>query len=159
MAHFDRLTLYKNNIAGKLIQNENIVKALVNNDQNFINQSLPSDFHPVSLLYSQIFPYMHVPGTNVDATTFITMSFVNFNYTNNEFRSGMVWFYIFTHFSLMKTNYGQRTDYILNEVDLLFNKKYGIGEFNLTLSNGGGDIHINEDYYGISMPYKFLSFQ
>lgn len=158
MGHFEELIKYKNNIALKIISNNNLIKALVNNTSDFLNQPLPSGFDSTSLIYTQIFPYKFIPGINTEPTTFITMSFGNFDYRNNEFKSGIVYFYIITHQSLISTDYGLRYDYILNQIDLMFNKQYEIGSFNLELNNGG-DFQIDENYFGSMISYKFIDFQ
>ena len=57
MGNFTRLTEYKNNILYKLITNTDLVKALVINTESFLNDNLPNNFDPTTLIYSQIFPY------------------------------------------------------------------------------------------------------
>lgn len=158
MSHFEELTQYKNNIAMKIIENDNLLKALVNNNTDFLNQSLPANFDCTSVLYTQVFPYKFIPDVVTDAKTYLTMSFGNYNYTNNEFKSGNVYFYIITHKSLIRTDYGLRYDYILNQLDLMFNKQYGVGAFNLELGNGG-DLSVNENFFGATISYKFTDFQ
>ena len=158
MSHFQELTEYKNNIMFKLITNENLLKALVNNNKDFINQSLPENFSPSNLIYSNIYPYRHVPSITTDPKTFITMSFTNFDYRNNEFKSGVLSFFIITHSTLASTDYGLRYDYILSQIDQMFNKQYGVGAFRLNLVNGG-DLQVNEEYFGSMISYKFVDFQ
>lgn len=159
MSHFLELTQYKNNIAYKLITNEDLVKALVNNTRDFLNQPLPNNFDSTSLIYTQIFPWRVNPSIETTPKSYITMSFGNFKYINNCFKSGIVTFYIFMHKSLIPTDVGLRYDYILSEIDALFNKQYDVGVFGLELSNGGGDFQVNDDYFGAMMPYKFTDFQ
>lgn len=158
MKHFSELTNYKNNILLKLVSNENLIKALYNTDKNFLDQSLPINFDPTSLIYDSIFPYPYIPNIIDSPKTFITMNFDNFRYINNVFKSGILNFNILTHYFLMPTDYGLRTDYILKEIDLLFNKQYDVGSFNLELY-AGGDFVVNEKYYGISISYVFTDFQ
>ena len=47
-------TEYKETIIFKLIENDNIVQALVNNKPNFLEERI--DVDPTSLVYSHIFP-------------------------------------------------------------------------------------------------------
>lgn len=157
MSNFSELSDYKSNIILNIISSPNLVKAIYNTDSDFINQSLPVDFDVTSLIYSQIYPYSYVPSTTTQATTFITMRFGDFKYINNVFKSGILTFYIMVHHSLMSTDYRLRTDYILNQIDLLFNKKSDVGFFNLELYSGG-DFVVNENYYGMSISYKFTDF-
>ncbi len=153
---FAKLTDYKNNIAMNLLTNEKIIKAIVSNDSNFLDNPLPDNI--VALLYNNIFPYKHTFDMIDEVKTFITMDFGEYKYVNNKFQSGLVTFYTFSHKSIIRTDYGLRYDFILNEINNLFNKEYGIGAFNLTLVTGG-DFQVNHDYFGSSAKYKFTDFQ
>ncbi|NLK93349.1 MAG: hypothetical protein GX273_09550 [Bacteroidales bacterium] len=152
------ITNYKNNIAERILTNNNIVRALVNTDSDFLNQALPNNFEPYTLLYKQIFPFAFVPGINAEDKTFITMAFNDFRYVNNVFKEGTVSFYVFTHNNLIPTKYGLRYDYISYQLDKMFNKKYGIGAFSLDIE-GGGDLQVSENYFGVMLSYKFTDFQ
>lgn len=152
---FDKLTDYKQNIIMRIISSENLVKAIGNNYRDFLDQPLPD---PYGLIYSNIYPYRHVPTINTEPKTFLTMSFTNFDYRNNEFKSGVLSFYIITHQSLMSTDYGLRSDYILGEIDKLFNRQSGVGAFKLNLLSGG-DLQVNDQYFGAMVSYKFHDFQ
>lgn len=158
MSHFIELNNYKKNIMFKLLTNENLVKALINNNSDFINQSLPEDFQPPSLIYSHIYPYRYIPNIETEPKNFITLSFGNYRYSNNVFKSGIVTFHISCHTSMLQTDYGLRYDYILNQIDELFNNKNDIGSFNLILESGG-DLIINDNYFGCLISYKFYDFQ
>ena len=157
MSNFSELSTYKSNIIMNIISSTNLVKAIYNTDADFISQSLPVNFDASSLVYSSLFPYQYVPSVTTEAKTFVTMGFNNFKYINNIFKSGILTFYILVHHSLMSTDYHLRTDYILNQIDLLFNKKSDVGFFNLELYSGG-DFIVNENYYGMSVSYKFTDF-
>ena len=159
MGQFDQLTTYKNNIGIKLIENNNLVKALINNNSDFLNQSLPDGFKPIDLLYNRIYPYVFIPKVETEPKNFITMSFGKYNYVNNVFKSGALSFYIICHFSLLKTDYGVRYDYILSQIDSMFNKESNVGIFELTIVSGGDLPIINENYFGSMISYKFSDFQ
>ena len=159
MGQFDQLTTYKNNIGIKLIENNNLVKALINNNSDFLNQSLPDGFKPTDLLHNRIYPYVFIPKVETEPKNFITMSFGKYNYVNNVFKSGILSFYIICHFSLLKTDYGVRYDYILSQIDSMFNKESDVGIFNLTIDSGGDLPVINEHYFGSMISYKFYDFQ
>lgn len=158
MGQFAQLTEYKNNIGLKLITNGNLVKALVNTDNDFLNQSLPNNFNPLSLIKTQIYPYRFIPSITTKAKSFITMMFSNYHYVNNVFKSGNITFYIMCHTSLLDTDYGLRHDYMLDQIDTMFNQKNDVGSFNLLLDSGG-DLPVNENYYGATISYKFTDFQ
>lgn len=155
---FAKLTSYKNNIAMKILMNDNIIKALSNNNSDFLADPLPSPEDIFLLFYDNIFPYKHVPEINDDVSTFITMEFDRHRYINNSFKSGHVTFYVFTHKSIVRTDYGLRYDYLLNEINNLFNKELGVaGVFKLNLI-GAGDFQANENYYGATVTYEFTDF-
>lgn len=158
MSNFSELSTYKNNIMMNIISSTNLIKAIYNTDDDFINQSFPIGFDATNLVYTQLFPYQYIIGVATEAKTFVTMRFGDFKYVNNVFKSGILTFYILAHHSLMSSDYGLRTDYILNQIDLIFNKHSDVGLFNLELYSGG-DFIANENYYGMSVSYKFYDFQ
>lgn len=139
-----------------LLTNEKIIKAIVNNNSNFLDNPSPDNI--MALLYNNIYPYKHTFDMIDEVKTFITMDFGEYKYVNNKFQSGLVKFYTFSHKSIIRTDYGLRYDFILNEINNLFNKEYGIGAFNLTLVTGG-DFQVNHDYFGSWATYKFTDFQ
>lgn len=157
LSGFQRLNEYKNNILYKLITNDNLVKALICNDENFLDYD-SSNFNPATLIYSQIFPYQYSFDINIEPQSFITMSFGNYSYVNNCFKSGIFSIYVITHNSLLKTSYGLRTDYILNEVDNMFNQTKEFGDFKSDLYSSG-DIKVSDEYFGCMISYKFYDFQ
>jgi len=157
MGQFAKLSEYKYNVLLKLITNNDLVKALIFNEEDFLNHNLGS-FDSISLIYSQIFPYQYTMNIVDEMKTYITMSFGNYKYVNNVLKSGIFSLYIFTHKQLMKTDNGLRTDYILDQIDTMFNKKRGVGSFSLELYSGG-DFKVNDDYFGSVISYKFTDFQ
>jgi len=160
MPHFEELGKYKYNILLKFIENENLIKALINDSEDFLNQSLPDDFDNTKLIYNYIFPYQKNFDSITEKKNFITISLGNYDYINNEFKSGRVYIYIFVHNTMLRTSYEcLRFEYIQNQIDIMLNKKYGIGAFNLELVTGGEFILPNSEYYGANLVYKFTDFQ
>jgi len=153
------LTDYKNNIALKIISNNSLIKALMINEVDFLNHDIPDDFDPIDLLHEKVYPYRFIPEVLSSPESYITMSFGDFKYIDNEFKSGKITFFIFSHKSLLRTHWGLRYDFMSYQIDKMFNKKYGIGDFNLVMANGGGDLVISDNYYGSVMPYEFTEFQ
>ena len=128
LANFKHLKEYKNKVLQKLIENENIAKAVGNNSANFLSVEIDD---PYDLLYKNIYPYTHVPETNEEEKTFITISFRDFRYVNRKFVAGRIKFNVFTHLKgLMRTNEGLRTDFIISEICEMFNEsnEFGIGK-------------------------------
>lgn len=159
MSRLSELTSYRNIIISKLISNDNIIKAVGNNESNFLGVESKD---PSSLIYSNIFPYYYALSslnqTNQEQKTFITMMFKNLRLENRIFKVSSICFYVFTHFLLMPTDYGSlRTDYILNQIDQTFNqtKELGIGELQFEKLD---DMPFSPYHFGSAITYKDFSF-
>ena len=158
MGRFSELGQNKNIILMKLIETEDIVKCLVNNESNFLDISLPVGFDTTSLVYSQIFPYKFIPTTETEAKTFITMSF-GYKPNGMTFKNGSVYFYIITHNSLLRTDYGSlRYDMLLNYIDEIFNSSRDITIGKLAFYDMN-DFVVNDSYSGIYIAYRLVDFQ
>lgn len=156
MGRFTELGTYKNEILLKLVSDENIVKALGNNTPNFKDLSPISN--PNSLIYNNIYPYAYIPEAETDMKTYITIMFNNFKLDKTFYKVGNICFYVFSHFSLMQTNYNVlRTDYILNQIDELFNRTHDLGIGKLQFSRMG-DIKVSKYHFGSFIEYKDFSF-
>ena len=84
-----------------------------------------------------------------------------FNYKpiGMTFKNGSIYFYIITHNSLLKTDYGMlRYDFLVNKIDEVFNSTRDIGIGKLPFYDMG-DIQINENYCGAYLVYKTTEFQ
>ena len=137
----------------KLIENENIVKCLVNNEDNFLDVPLPVDFDVSSLIYTQIYPWRFVPTPATVANTFITMKF-GYKPNGITYKNGTIYFYIITHNSLLKTSYGSiRYDMLLSYIDEVFNSSRDLGLGKLPFYEMDEFI-VNESYSGVYICYK-----
>ncbi|HEY8888942.1 MAG TPA: hypothetical protein VIM70_01610 [Clostridium sp.] len=142
----------------KLIQNDNIVKCLVNNEDNFLDVPLPVDFDVSSLVYSQIYPWRFVPTAQTEANSFITMKF-SYRHDGMTYKNGSIYFYIITHNSLLKTDYGSiRYDMLLGYIDEVFNSSRDLGLGKLPFYEMDEFI-VNENYSGVYICYKSTEFQ
>lgn len=138
-------TEYKETIIFKLIENDNIVQALVNNKPNFLEERI--DVDPTSLVYSHIFPYRKSVKTFTEPTSLITLRFANFKPIGKKFRNGDIYFYIICHSGLILTDYGLRYDFIFDEIDKVFTNSRDIGIGKLELFDVS-DLDVNDDYMG-----------
>ena len=90
------------------------------------------------------------------------MAFDNFRPVDKskEIKSGRIVFFIIVHEDLMVTNKGLRTDYILYEIDGIFNDLHGIGIGGIELIDAG-DFSLGEasNYMSICVMYKITDFQ
>jgi len=155
VSRLSEITTYKNTILTKLISNENIVKALGNNVANFLD--VPFTANPRTLLFENIFPYAFVPDTQEDQQSYITIMF-KFKKGKHYYKVGSIGFYVFSHKDILKTNYPWlRTDYIINQIDEIFNesKELGIGELQF---NRMEDVKVSNVHSGCYIEYTDLSF-
>lgn len=158
MSRFAELGENKTKILMKLIESEDIVKCLVNNQINFLDISLPENFFPPSLIYNSIYPYRFIPSVQDEPKTFITMKF-GYKPDGKTFKNGSIYFYIITHNSLIRTDYGMlRYDFLVNKIDELMNSSRGIGLGKLPFY-GMDDFVVNENYSGVYVAYKSTEFQ
>jgi hypothetical protein len=150
------LSVYKNKIVSALISNNDLIKALTNNTEDFLDQPLIPDV--TTTIYKNIFPYKIIPIVQNEANSYITMAFTNFNLQGREFKNGTINFYILCHNSLLRTSYGfLRYDYIVNQIDELFNRATDIGIGELKFENMS-DFQVGDNYIGCWISYKVLDF-
>jgi len=158
MGRFSELGINKTTILMKLLEREEIVKCLVNNENNFLDVPLPNNFDVTSLVYSQIFPYRFIPTIQESPKSFITMKF-GYKPNGMTYKNGSIYFYIIIHNSLLKTDYGSlRYDMLLNYIDEVFNSSRDLGLGKLPFYDMDEFI-VNESYSGVYIAYKSTEFQ
>ncbi|GAA4880624.1 hypothetical protein GCM10023310_71060 [Paenibacillus vulneris] len=156
MARLQELNEYKFTIINRLLESEDLCKALHYADTDFRNKETIAD--PSSLVYTNIFPHRFIPDLNETKQTYITVHFRRFQLANNGFKNGLICINIFTHRDLFKTDYGcTRIDYLLNKIDELFNQKRGVGIGKLEFHEMD-EIAINDKYQGAFICYKPIDF-
>jgi hypothetical protein len=139
----------------KLLSSSNIIKALTRPETNFLDQPLIDD--PTTLVYTQIFPYQRIPTSNDTAKTYITMKF-SYRPNGMYYKINTIYFYVITHISLVRTAYAcLRYDYLINQIDILFNSQRGIGIGKLPFYEMS-DFQINESWLGSYIGYKSTEF-
>ena len=169
MNRFKELGNLKTNLMLKLIENDNIVKCLINNDTNFEDKDIPNGldengnpvFDRASLLYNQIFPYKTNTNILKDIKSFITMNFEFLNNSKgNELKVGKLYFFIIMHKDLLKTDYGiLRYDYLMSQIDETFNATHGFGISKLRWERSYDFQTDNPCYLGVAIGYKNTDFQ
>jgi hypothetical protein len=159
ISRFAELGTNKDSIMMNLITDDNIVKALYFKERDFLSQSIPVGFNRKRLIYSNIYPYRFVPKITQDQSTFITMSF-NFKPCGVTFKYGFIYFYIITHESLVRTDIGMlRYDYIINQIDELFNRSRDITIGQLEFNDMDEFILHDGNWVGAYIKYKAVDFQ
>ena len=153
--------LSKNKIAliQSLLQKDEIVKCLVSTDENFLSYDI-SDFDRTSLVYKNIFPYAHSPNIEDKPKSMICMSFDYRPYRNGQtFKIGSINYYVITHYSLMSTDEGLRTDYLIGEIDEEINLSRLVG-ISKMLFDGMKDMQIDSkgNWIGTQIKYKSTEF-
>ena len=86
---------------------------------------------------------------------------MRFGYKPNgmTYKNGSIYFYIITHNSLIRTDYGMlRYDFLANKIDELMNSSRDIGLGKLPFYDMD-DFIVNENYIGIYLAYKSTEFQ
>ena len=88
---------------------------------------------------------------------YITMKF-KFQRSGNMYKLGKICFYVFAHQNILKTEYPWlRTDYILNELDEMFNETRDLGIGKLKV-DGMDDVRFSGVHSGSYIEYVNLSF-
>lgn len=86
---------------------------------------------------------------------------MRFSYKPNgmKYKNGSIYFYIITHNSLIRTDYGVlRYDFIVNQIDELMNSSRDIGLGALAFYDMD-DFLVNNNYSGVYVAYKSTEFQ
>lgn len=149
----------RNKVFSELLQNTNIIKALVIEDESFLDviptaeqQEYIDD--PIKLIRNYVYPYKKIFDTAVEHKTIISTEFSNFNKMGRNYRNGIVTFYILTPVILENTSYGIRYDYIGDEIEEVFNNT-NIGEFSF---DSRGDIDVGDRYIGHYVSFRITEF-
>lgn len=149
----------RNKVFSELLQNTNIIKALVIEDESFLDviptaeqQEYIDD--PIKLIRNYVYPYKKIFDTAVEHKTIISTEFSNFNKMGRNYRNGIVTFYILTPVILENTSYGVRYDYIGDEIEEVFNNT-NIGEFSF---DSRGDIDVGDRYIGHYVSFRITEF-
>lgn len=149
----------RNKIFTELLQNENIIKALVVEDSDFLNIDLNEKQqsyidNPLLLIREYIYPYKKIFDTTVEKKTIISTQLSHFKKQGKNYRSGTVTFYILTPIEFENTSCGVRYDYIGDEIEEIFSKTT-IGEFNF---DSRGDIDVGDRYIGHYITFQITEF-
>ena len=123
--NLEELYDYKSRLMMDICSNEEVVKLLTNNPDAIVpNTQLP---------YTQVFPFERVPTETDDAKTFICFDVDVISVENRTYYIPIIYLWIFTHESMMRTDNGIRIDRISSALDkhLNGNRFYTLGELEL----------------------------
>jgi hypothetical protein len=149
----------RNKVFSELLQNENVIKALVIEDRDFLDVTPNEEQqeyidNPASLIRNYVYPYKRIFDTATEHKTLICTEFSNFYKKGKNYRDGLVTFYILTPIALEKTMCGIRYDYIGDEIETIFTNTT-IGEFNF---KSRGDIDVGDRYIGHYITFQVVDF-
>lgn len=116
---------YKNQLVKDMLTNEQIVR-LINEDTR---PELAS-----SLVYTQVFPYEHIPDTVEEGKTYVCCDVDIQMSQGKTYLFPTLYIWVFTHQSLMRLpGGGVRVDKLCSEICKVINgsRNYGLGELNL----------------------------
>lgn len=99
------------NVDDDIIRKKRIIEQTLYSDEDIVEVLDDSDIDPScpeELVYSSIWPFIRIPGTQDKSKNFITFSVSDMGrMPNNEvMKSQYVQFVVFVHKDLVKTNYG-----------------------------------------------------
>jgi hypothetical protein len=146
----------RNKVFAELLQNENLLKAVVIESEDYLNETPTKEQldllkNPNKLIRNYIYPYKKIFDTATEKKTIISTELTGFKKQGrNNYRNGIVTFYILTPTLLEKTKYGLRTDCIGDLMEEIYTNTT-IGELNFY---DRGDIDIGDNYIG-----HYISFQ
>lgn len=149
----------RNKVCFELLQNQNVIKALVIEDEDFLN-TVPNEEqqkyidNPSLLIRNYVYPYKKIFDTTVEHKTIISTQFSNFRKHGKNYRNGLVTFYVLCPLETEGSSYGIRYDYIGDEIETIFTNTT-IGEFNF---DSRGDIDIGDRFIGHYITFRVTEF-
>lgn len=148
--HLEELYQYKNQLMKDLCTDPEIVRLVTGNkDADCPSHTLP---------YTQLFPFEFVPETENDSRTFICFDVDVARTFNKVYYQPVLYIWIFTHKSKMRTEDGK---ILIDELSAVIDKKlngnryYGLGELNLDSAQRFVPI---ADYLGRVLVYEATDF-
>lgn len=159
----ERLGEYKMTALNRIMENDRLTKLLAHDTPNALFKESVQD--PYSLMYKRLFPFRFVPDPIQDQGTFITLGASGFrrlegqfHKTSDEYQTGQLYFYFFTHVDLMRTDNGVRQDLMLAEIGRMFDETRGIGMGKLQLGYAGEMWIHNNKFGGYTMSFTMTDF-
>ena len=151
---------YKQKIMNKLIFDDDIAKALLNKQSDFLHQhySIPTIPEKLKMGYKNIYPYFLIPKIQDAAESYIISQF-KFQFRNIIINKVFIEFRIFVHVDLQQTDENiLRLDFITNRMKKIFNEnsEFGIGDLYLQLEEDL--IPINDKYIVTKLLFSTMDF-
>lgn len=98
-----------------LLKNDKLVKALIFNEPDFLNKSIPADFDPTSLIYDKVWPFKFIPDIQDTPKSLITTLWSFKPYKSLIYFNEVI-FYTIVHKDLLSIDSGLRTDFMIAQI-------------------------------------------
>lgn len=158
-----KLPQYKMDVLGRVLESKTLTKLLAYDSADALY--LPDVEDPYELMYKRVFPFRFIPQITEEQGTFLTLGVNGFRrnqegYTiYDDYQAGEIYFYIFTHHDLMRTDSGVRQDIMLGELDKIFDGATGIGMGELKLRYTNELWIHNNKFGGYSIAFTITDFK
>ncbi len=156
---------YKMTIMNRLIESDKLSKLLFYNTPDALFKDSLTDEQKQELIYTHVYPFRFIPDPIEQQGTFIAVGtnairrhqegFTVFD----DYQSGEVIFYFFTHHDLMRTTHGVRQDLMLGEIERLFDGVTGLGMGELKLRTANELWMHNNKFGGYSVAFTITDFK
>lgn len=147
--------VYKNRLVSAILNSNNIIQLLLNKDTY-------SDEEVDDLMYTQIFPYLYVDGTQIEVLSYICLEVNVPRIPTTTIKDIQIIIWAYCHKDCMKYSkkgfLGTRTDILADMVEreLHDSDRFGIGKLRLTSVS---HFFPNNKYYGREMRFTIPDFK
>lgn len=147
--------VYKNRLVSAILNSNNIIQLLLNKDTY-------SDEEVDDLMYTQIFPYLYVDGTQIEVLSYICLEVNVPRIPTNTIKDIQIIVLAYCHKDCMKYTkkgyLGTRADILADMVEreLRDSDRFGIGKLRLTSVS---HFFPNNKYYGREMRFTIPDFK
>ncbi len=154
------LSELKTKVLNKIINDEELVKAIIINNESFLDITPTPEQNailqtPESLIRTQVMPYNNITSRTNKDMTYITSAWVDFKKISKTYKNGLIYFNIIVPNEYEKTDFGIRYDFIADKLDSILSNTNNIGEFQFYER---GDIPIDTDHLGHFISFRILDF-
>lgn len=147
--------VYKNRLVSAILNSNNIIQLLLNKDTY-------SDEEVDDLMYTQIFPYLYVDGTQIEVLSYLCLEVNVPRIPTTTIKDIQIIIWAYCHKDCMKYSkkgfLGTRTDILADMVEreLRDSDRFGIGKLRLTSVS---HFFPNNKYYGREMRFTIPDFK
>jgi len=161
----EKIPEYKMIILERVLNSDILSKLIYHNKAGALFEKDLTEDQKSELMYKNVFPYRFVPDPIENQSTYLTLGVNGFRRNQegfkiyDDYQAGEIYFYIFTHVDLMRTNSGVRQDLMLGELSRLFDGNTGIGMGELKLRYVNELWMHNNKFGGYSVAFTVVDFK